>query len=90
MTGLGWMVSDTFYRGYDDLKKQYNIKPELSTFESISQAELYFVFSHCALDYPRAWQPNMIPVGGLSAVPAKPLPEVSDVIVFHDDFFYVF
>ena len=76
-SGIQWTISGAIFDSYDDLKQKYNIKPEMSTFESISQAELSFVCSHFVLDFPRAYQPNVMSVGGLSASPPRPLPQVS-------------
>ena len=76
-SGIQWVMSGAIYDRYDDIKQKYNIKPEMSTFMSIPQAELFFICSHFALDFPRAYQPNVISVGGLSASPVRPLTQVS-------------
>ena len=80
-SGIQWMMTGLIYHFYDDLKLKYNIKPEMSTFESVPQAELFFICSHFVLDFPRAYQPNVISVGGLSAVPPRPLPKVSELLI---------
>ena len=81
-SGIQWMMTGVIYHFYDDLKLKYNIKPEMSTFESVPQAELFFICSHFTLDFPRSYQPNVISVGGLSAVPPRPLPKVSAISSF--------
>ena len=76
-SGVLWMMAEIPFKSFDDMKQRYNIKPEISTFESAAQAELLFICSHFTLDFPRAYQPNIISVGGLSAMTPKPLPQVS-------------
>ena len=76
-SGVLWMMADLPFKSFDDMKQRYNIKPEISTFESASQAELLFICSHFTLDFPRAYQPNVISIGGLSAMTPRPLPQVS-------------
>ncbi len=72
-----WMMVGVFYRGFDELKQKYNIKPEVPTMESVTHAEVLFVFGHFSLDFPRPYQPNVISVGGISATSPRPLPKVS-------------
>ncbi|XP_022096338.1 UDP-glucuronosyltransferase 2B33-like [Acanthaster planci] len=48
------------FRGYDKLKVKYNIKPEISTFESYKQALLHFAHGSFGLEFPRPIQPNML------------------------------
>lgn len=43
------------------------------------RSALVFVNSDNAFDFPEPMQPNMIQIGGLQIVDAKPLPEVSYV-----------
>ena len=57
------------------LKEEYNISKSL--FRIMDDAELWFVNSHFAFDYPHPVMPDTIFVGGLTTKPAKPLPEVS-------------
>ncbi|XP_072014808.1 UDP-glucuronosyltransferase 2C1-like [Amphiura filiformis] len=75
VSGKQWMMVDTPFNGFDQLKQKYNIKPEMSMLESLTHAEIVFVLSHFALDFPRAYQPNVVSVGGLSATRPKPLPK---------------
>ena len=42
----------------DKVKQQYNIKPEVSTGESLGKAEVVLVQSHFALDFPRPLTPG--------------------------------
>ncbi|XP_072029984.1 UDP-glucuronosyltransferase 2A3-like [Amphiura filiformis] len=74
-SGIQWMMVDTPFKGFDELKHKYNIKPEMSTLECVTHAEIVFVFSHFTLDFPRAYQPNVVSVGGLSATTPKQLPK---------------
>ncbi len=62
---------------YDQLKVDYNIKPEMSTFEALAQADLFFVQTHFAFDFPRPLMPHVIPVGGLTTKPSLPLNQVN-------------
>ncbi|XP_020621549.1 UDP-glucuronosyltransferase 2C1-like [Orbicella faveolata] len=58
----------------DKVKEQYNIKPDVSTGESLGKAEVVFVQSHFALDFPRPLTPALIVTGPLLPRPAKTLP----------------
>ena len=69
----GWRQLNQF----DQLKLKYNIKPEVSTFEALSQAEFFLINTHFAFDFPRPFTPNVIPIGGLTTKPAKPLNKVN-------------
>lgn len=42
--------------------------------------QLVLVNTHPAIDYPEPLPPNVIPVGGLQIVDAKPLPKVMVII----------
>ena len=75
-SGMQWMLADMANKGLDELKKKYNIRPELSTLHSLSEAELWFIVSDFTLDFPRPYQPNTVSVGGITAKPANPLPQV--------------
>ncbi|XP_072020161.1 UDP-glucuronosyltransferase 2A3-like isoform X2 [Amphiura filiformis] len=66
-------LSKITYRYLDELKQKYNINPEISTFETLSQAEIWFIYGNFVLDFPRPYQPNVISVGGITANPARPL-----------------
>ena len=61
---------------YDELKIKYNIKPEVSTFNALGEAELWFTNTHFALEFPRPIMPHVVPVGGLTTKPSKQLPKV--------------
>ncbi|XP_072014401.1 2-hydroxyacylsphingosine 1-beta-galactosyltransferase-like [Amphiura filiformis] len=58
---------------YEQLKKVYKIKPEVSMYDALAEAELWFLHTNFALDFPRPLMPNVIPVGGLTTKPAQPL-----------------
>ncbi|XP_072013807.1 UDP-glucuronosyltransferase 2B17-like isoform X2 [Amphiura filiformis] len=60
---------------YDKLKTDFNIKPERSTYETLSEAELFFVNTNFALDFPRPLMPHVVSVGGLTTKPSLPLNE---------------
>jgi glucuronosyltransferase len=45
--------------------------------ELSQRTQLMFVNTDNAIDFPEPLQPNMIQVGGLQIVDAKPLPEAS-------------
>lgn len=55
------------------IKKEMNIRPDLTLPQVMGQAELAFVYSNVALDYPQPMGPNWIPIGGITAKPSKPL-----------------
>ena len=42
----------------DNVKQQYDIKPDVSTGESLGKAEVVLVQSHFALDFPRPLTPG--------------------------------
>ncbi|XP_072014290.1 UDP-glucuronosyltransferase 2C1-like [Amphiura filiformis] len=60
-------------RNNDILKEKYGIMPEISTYNSLGKAEIWFINSHFALEYPRPLVPNAVLVGGLTAKPSKHL-----------------
>ncbi|XP_022083211.1 UDP-glucuronosyltransferase 2B17-like [Acanthaster planci] len=47
-------------KGFDQLKVKYNIRPEISTYESHKQASLYLCHGSFALEFPRPVQPNTV------------------------------
>ena len=59
------------------VKTKYNIKPELSMVDSLARTEIWFIGGHFVLDFPRALQPNVIQMGGISARSSRPLSKVS-------------
>ena len=71
------LIVGIFYQGFDELKQKYNVKPEVATLESVTHAEVLFVFSHISLDFPQPYQPNIVSVGGISARSPELLPKVS-------------
>ncbi|XP_072031065.1 UDP-glucuronosyltransferase 2B15-like [Amphiura filiformis] len=60
---------------YDQLKVDLNIKPEISTYEALGKAELFFVNTNFVLDFSRPLMPHVVPVGGLTTKPSRPLNE---------------
>ncbi|XP_072051877.1 UDP-glucuronosyltransferase 2C1-like [Amphiura filiformis] len=60
---------------YDQFKIKYNIKPDITTYETLGDAELWFTNTHFALDFPRPLMPHVVPVGGLTTKPSKQLPK---------------
>ncbi len=61
---------------YDQFKIKYNIKPEISMFETLGEAELWYINTDFAFEFPRPLMPHVVPVGGLTSKPANPLPKV--------------
>ena len=60
----GWLLTNFVGRVFmfpavDKIKKEYNIKPEVSTEEALGKAELMLVQTHFALDFPRPLTPCM-------------------------------
>ncbi|XP_038046304.1 UDP-glucuronosyltransferase 2B10-like [Patiria miniata] len=55
-----WRFLNVGFRRFDQLKVKYNIRPELSTYESNKQASLYMFDGSFALEFPRPMQPNTI------------------------------
>ena len=60
----------------DKVKKKHNIKPELSMVEIVARTEILFISSHFVLDFPRALQPNVVQIGGMTARSPQPLTAV--------------
>ncbi|XP_072013808.1 UDP-glucuronosyltransferase 2B17-like isoform X3 [Amphiura filiformis] len=60
---------------YDQFKIKYNIKPDISTFKTLGDADLWFINADFALEFPRPLMPHVVPVGGLTTNPAKQLPK---------------
>nr|XP_054761358.1 UDP-glucuronosyltransferase 2A1-like [Lytechinus pictus] len=61
-----------------EIKKQMNIRPDLTLRQLMGRAELAFVYLSFALDYPQPLAPNWIPIGGITAKPSQPLTKVSN------------
>ena len=60
----------------DSLVQEYaGEKEPVSISTLLRQSKLWLVNTDIALDYPRASLPHIVPIGGLSTKPAKPLPE---------------
>ena len=81
-TGLSfgfWLLGDIPVHGSQGstVKTKYNIKPELSMVDSLARTEIWFIGGHFVLDFPRAFQPNVIQMGGISARNSRPLSGVS-------------
>ena len=76
ISGVFWMLSDLTMRNLDEIKVAYRIKPDISTFRSLGDAEVFFVNSDFVLDFARPYQPNVVSVGGLTANPPSRLPQV--------------
>ncbi|XP_072017500.1 UDP-glucuronosyltransferase 2A3-like [Amphiura filiformis] len=70
---------------YDQLKIKHNIKPEISTFKTLGQAEFWFINTHFVLDFPRPLMPNAVAVGGLTTRPARPLEKDLDSFMQSSD-----
>ncbi|XP_041472074.1 UDP-glucuronosyltransferase 2C1-like [Lytechinus variegatus] len=56
-----------------EIKKQMNIRPDLTLRQLMGRAELAFVYLSFALDYPQPLAPNWISIGGITAKPSQPL-----------------
>ncbi|XP_072014241.1 2-hydroxyacylsphingosine 1-beta-galactosyltransferase-like [Amphiura filiformis] len=72
-TGIGMMLCNLVLDPYEQIKKVYKIKPEVSMYDALGEGELWFLHTNFALDFPRPLMPNVIPVGGLTTKPAQPL-----------------
>ena len=57
-----------------NIRKYASDKPELSRMEMVLGTQLWFVLYDSSTGYPAPLMPNVIPVGDVLAVPAKPLP----------------
>ena len=60
----------------DKIKGKHNVKPELSMREMVARTEIWFISNHFVLDFPRALQPNVVLIGGMTARSPKPLTAV--------------
>ncbi|XP_072042634.1 UDP-glucuronosyltransferase 2B10-like [Amphiura filiformis] len=78
---LNYLLSFPFFANYDHLKQIHNIKPEVSTYTTLGQAEIFFINTDFTLDFPRPLMPNTIPVGGVLTRPGKPLPSELEAFV---------
>ena len=61
------------------IKREFNIRPDLTLSQLTAEAMLWFSHSNFALEFPQPTAPNLIPIGGITAKPAKGLPQVSDI-----------
>ena len=79
-----WMVhygrGTPFYSGrqFGVIKDEFGIRPELTMDEVLNDVDMWFVASDFALEFPVPLTPNVIPVGGLTVGPAKPLGQVRE------------
>ena len=73
---MNYCLNSLMLAHYDQFKIKYNIKPEISTFKTLGQAELWFINTHFVFDFPRPLMPNVVAVGGLTTNPARPLDKV--------------
>lgn len=67
---------------YRQIKSEFSIAPGQSISELQSDALLWLSHTDFAIDFPRPFSPNWIPVGGIASRPAKELPKVG-LYVFH-------
>ncbi|XP_038050887.1 UDP-glucuronosyltransferase 2B31-like [Patiria miniata] len=74
-----WWYLTIDFKGFDQLKIKYNIRPEISTYESNKQASLYMFHGSFALEFPRPMQPNTIYV--LFTAGSTPLKKIADDVV---------
>ena len=58
------------------IQQELNIRPDLSVVQLLSKAQLWLTQSHIAVDFTQPTAPNYISIGGITATPAKPLPQV--------------
>ncbi|XP_038050655.1 UDP-glucuronosyltransferase 2B10-like [Patiria miniata] len=71
------------FKGFDQLKIKYNIRTEISTYESNKQASLYMFHGSFALEFPRPMQPNTIYV--LFTAGSTPHKKIEDDVVEYLD-----
>ncbi|XP_072045580.1 UDP-glucuronosyltransferase 2B15-like [Amphiura filiformis] len=55
------------------VKDHFGICPDKSTVEMLGKAELLFMRTHFALDFPRSLPAHVVPIGGILTKPAAPL-----------------
>ena len=65
-----------------NIKNRFGICPDLSTVEMLGKAELVFIRTSFALDFPRSLPANAVPIGGILTKPAAPLSQVRFFISF--------
>ena len=61
------------------IKREFNIRPDLTLSQLTAEAMLWLSYSNFALEFPQPTATNWIPIGGITAKPAKELPQVSDI-----------
>ncbi|XP_071505032.1 LOW QUALITY PROTEIN: UDP-glucuronosyltransferase 2C1-like [Diadema antillarum] len=57
------------------IKREFNIRPDLSLRQLTAESKLWLVCSNFAFEFAQPTAPNWIPIGGITAKPAKPLPK---------------
>ncbi|XP_071511913.1 UDP-glucuronosyltransferase 1A6-like [Diadema antillarum] len=57
------------------IKREFNIRPDLSLRQLTAESKLWLVYSNFAFEFAQPTAPNWIPIGGITAKPAKPLPK---------------
>ncbi|XP_072042635.1 UDP-glucuronosyltransferase 2B10-like [Amphiura filiformis] len=88
---LNYLLTFTFFADYDHLKQIHNIKPEVSTYTTLGQAQIFFMNNDFTLDFPKPLMPNSIPVGGILTRPGKPLnPDLEAFVQGSEDGIIIF
>ncbi|XP_046679078.1 UDP-glucosyltransferase 2-like [Homalodisca vitripennis] len=68
----------------DKILREYYIQVAPSVAELVGNVSLYLINSHPAVEYPRPYTPNIIPIAGITISPDRtPLPK--DLKKFMDD-----
>ena len=69
------------HRPLSQMQRTYGIRPDLTTWQICSNAELWLCHNTWALEFPRPIAPNWIPIPGFTIKDPKPLPDDLEAFV---------
>ncbi|XP_072013478.1 UDP-glucuronosyltransferase 2B1-like [Amphiura filiformis] len=72
---LNYITMPAFVKDFTQMKREYNIAPDMDLWEMASKAEIWLSQTSTVLDFPAPGLPNVVPVGGLGVRPPNALPK---------------